>query len=275
MRHVIAHFHTYKNSGSSFDELLQANFGDAHIGFDGPFPFSFFNQQELIKVVNRHPDGVAFSSHQIRLPVPTSLDCKVLAAVFVRHPILRIRSIYGYAQKLSPELQDSEGKNQSHRVEALAIENSFEEWILALRAKKSVHHLSNAQTQIFAGVYGAAGLQRFQEKPSDSVHLISDFEQAKRNLAAVPLLARTEYYDEDTARFPDILATYGIDFELKALAPANVTTPYADLSVDDRVEKVLGELSEETRSWLIHANTQDLALYDYATGLLQLGTGSA
>ena len=73
-RSVIVHYHTFKNSGTSFDELLTANYQDAHLCFDGPFPYTLFNQQELLKVIRRNPNKIAFSSHSIRLPVPTDLE---------------------------------------------------------------------------------------------------------------------------------------------------------------------------------------------------------
>ena len=98
-RSVIVHYHTFKNSGTSFDELLTANYQDAHLCFDGPFPYTLFNQQELLKVIRRNPNKIAFSSHSIRLPVPTDLEHNAIAALFVRHPILRIRSVYGFEMR--------------------------------------------------------------------------------------------------------------------------------------------------------------------------------
>ena len=72
MRHVICHYHIYKNSGTSFDEILRANYGERHIGFDGPFPYFAISQQELAKIIQRNPKAKAFSSHQTSLPPPCS-----------------------------------------------------------------------------------------------------------------------------------------------------------------------------------------------------------
>ena len=49
MRHVICHYHIYKNSGTTFDHLLARNFGDRHVCFDGPFPYFTIGQKELAK----------------------------------------------------------------------------------------------------------------------------------------------------------------------------------------------------------------------------------
>ena len=109
-RSVIVHYHTFKNSGTSFDELLTANYQDAHLCFDGPFPYTLFNQQELLKVIRRNPNKIAFSSHSIRLPVPTDLEHNAIAALFVRHPMLRIRSVYGFEMRSAEAAEKIKGE---------------------------------------------------------------------------------------------------------------------------------------------------------------------
>ncbi len=96
MRTVICHYHIYKNSGTSFDLLLEQNFGDRHICFDGPFPFFIIDQEQLTRVIERKRGVIALSSHQIQLPVPVSLDFLVLPVVFIRHLMLRVQSIYKF-----------------------------------------------------------------------------------------------------------------------------------------------------------------------------------
>jgi len=251
-RSVIAHFHTYKNSGTSFDELLSENFGDNHLLFDGPFPYSIINQEELNRIVRRHPSHIAFSSHSIRLPVPTNLWSNVLAAVFIRHPILRARSVYGFETRNS---DDSE-----------VID--FNTWISTQRKAKSIHLLSNSQTQMFSGVYGHVGLHKDFTHKKLGDWRESDLCQAKRNLKCVPLLARTEYFDKDVEQFCSILAKHEIEFKFTKKEAANVSNPNAEKSTEDRLQLVKAEVSEENYRWLKYANQLDQALYDYAGELL-------
>jgi len=268
MRHVIAHFHTYKNSGSSFDALLQENYGEDHIAFDGPFPYMTINQPELVKVIRRHPTIKAVSSHQIRLPVPTNLWVNVLAAVFVRHPLLRIRSIYSYGRKRSEEDPAFAEKNIDG-VSGLASDTEFDDWIRAQREQGLLNHISNAQTQIFSGVYLQSGMHKEAAPNSNKTHMISDLNQAKRNLECVPLLARTEHYNEDVARFTGILADYGIEFSMFDMHVVNSSTGHQELSIEDRIRAVEESLSAESLDWLKLANRQDFALYEHATQIIE------
>lgn len=276
-RVVIAHYHTFKNSGTSFDELLTANYGDAHLCFDGPFAYTNFSQPELVKIVRRHPEVLAFSSHSIRLPVPTDLWTTILAAVFVRHPILRIRSAYGFEMKSWRSKQQVNNAPTS-KLLAKTFDKfltqqapdapSFDDWINSQREAKDLHLLSNSQTQLFSGVYGSVGLSSLAYPRGKESFRISDLEQAKRNLRTVPLLARTENFERDVQRFPAILQGYGIEFEYRALPAANVTHPIANESLETRLKYVRDEVSGENWAWLLQANTQDQQLYDFAGSLV-------
>ncbi|MFN2286997.1 MAG: hypothetical protein ABR578_01555 [Chromatocurvus sp.] len=95
-RTVICHHHIFKNSGTTFDHLLQENYGEEFLEFDGPFRFSKISQDELLKVAT-NSSASAISCHQINLPVPTSVEVAFLPVVFIRHPLLRLRSIHCFS----------------------------------------------------------------------------------------------------------------------------------------------------------------------------------
>ena len=151
MRTVICHYHIYKNSGTSFDKLLSENYGEKHICFDGPFPFFTIDQEQLAKIIERKSDCFAFSSHQIQLPIPASLDIRVLPVVFIRHPLLRVFSIYKFKR------QCFDGSTTSK----IAQDSSFDEWVnYCFSNKQEITHISNAQTQKLGAVYGKKTLMR-------------------------------------------------------------------------------------------------------------------
>lgn len=254
MRTVICHYHIYKNSGTTFDGILARNFGQKHICFDGPFPYFTINQKELSKVILRNRSVVAFSSHQIVLPVPPSLEFNVLAAVFVRHPILRIRSIYKFKG------QEQDGTETSR----LAGELDFEAWCAhGLGHQQELVHVSNAQTKLLGGSVGEPSLAKRGPKC-----MIYDLEQAKRNLGSVALLARTECFSEDVERFVDVMAEHGIEFAIGDTSPRNVTTESIGMSLEERLGEVEAELTPTTWDALRAANQQDLALYDWVCAKL-------
>lgn len=250
MRTIICHYHIYKNSGTTFDALLARNFGERHLCFDGPFPFFSINQQELLKIVQRHPAAVAFSSHQITLPVPSAVGLDILPVVFVRHPLLRIFSIYQFKRA------EKDGTETSRNAEAM----EFDEWVRhSLEHRQEVTQVSNAQTRMLGAVYGESA---FAQRVATG--MLYDSRQALRNLRTVDLLARTEHFDADVRRFPAILAEHGIDFTVDDTTPLNVTASAPGTSTAERLARLKDALSGSTYQALCDANAQDLALYAYA-----------
>lgn len=256
MRTVICHYHIFKNSGTSFDEQLTANYGDAHCTFDGPFRYSKINQDELFKIINNHKHCVAFSSHQINLPVPTSLDFCVEPVVFVRHPLLRIRSIYQFGKK-SPS---------SSPVGDLSLNLDFADWVHeCMKTPTSVAAISNAQARLLSSVYNRLGIQR----RSPEGGMLCDLNQALRNLSQVNLVGRTEYFESDVGRFTEILARSGIDFSFHRKSATNVTSRDIALPLDARLDNVREEVGDETYDLLESINEQDLYLFNHVSERVQ------
>lgn len=255
MRAVICHYHIYKNSGTSFDKILTENYGEKHICFDGPFPFFTIDQEQLSRVVERKPEIIAFSSHQIQLPVPASLDFIVLPVVFVRHPLLRILSIYKFKN------QTFDGTTTSKAAQ----EMSFDEWVsYCFSDRLEITHISNAQTRLLGGAYRQRPLVR-----RTSIGMEYDINQAMRNIENVELLARTEYFNDDIDKFSKILEKYNVDFNFYDIDPQNVTSNDLQVSIDERVLNIKNLLSQSNFDRLILANDQDLNLYEHATRLIE------
>lgn len=248
MRTVICHYHIYKNSGTSFDTLLTENYGDRHICFDGPFPFFKIDQEQLAQIIDRKEKVVAFSSHQIHLPVPVSLDFNVLPVIFVRHPLLRILSIYKFKKN----------ENDGTVISNAAQEMDFDEWIgFCFSDRQEIMHISNSQTRFLGNAYCQKPLMR----RSRSV-IEFDIQQAIRNIESVPLLARTEFFGEDVQRFPKILRSYGVEFKFSDIEPQNSTSTNHHKSIEERLDNVKQLLSDKNYQKLLDANEQDLILFD-------------
>ena len=255
MRTVICHYHIYKNSGTSFDSLLARNFGDRHICFDGPFPFFTIDQEQLTRIIDRKDNLVAFSSHQIQLPPPVSLDFLVLPVVFIRHPLLRVLSIYKFKR------QTFDGTSTS----TAAQDMSFEEWIThCFSNRQEITHISNAQTRLLGAAYRQRPLMRRKQYAMEY-----DVYQAARNIENVSLLARTEYFNQDVARFPEILCQYDIEFNFTEAGPQNVTSRNHHKPINERLSKVKQLLSEDNYQKLVDANKQDWFLFDLASNLIE------
>jgi len=251
MRTVICHYHIYKNSGTSFDSLLSKNYGERHICMDGPFPYFIIDQEQLGRVIERNSKVIAFSSHQFQLPVPVSLDFQVLPVVFVRHPLLRIQSIYKFKRQ----------SNDGTITSANAQNMMFDEWIEhCFIDRQEITHISNAQTRLLGSVYRQRPLMR-----RNSHAMEYDINQAIRNIENVQLLARTEYFNQDVGYFPRILKKYGVEFNFKETTPLNVTSNFQNRSISDRVDQVTQSLSDGNYQKLLIANKQDSLLFDYVS----------
>lgn len=254
MRTVICHYHIYKNSGTSFDAALHQVFGAAHLSFDGPFPYFGIDRTQLDRIICRNPAGRAFSSHQIRLPAPASLDYRVLAATFLRNPFLRVASIWRFKRRHEDGTRTSE----------LARRMDFAEWLdHALSDPQEITHVSNAQTRIL----GEDGTGRVLMRRGAG-RMGYDLEQARANLRNVALLGRTDHYEADLARMTRRLSAEGIDFSPLAPQRLNVTEAPAG-PPEDRVRALLSELPEALAARFVAANDQDVALYDHASRLIE------
>ena len=254
-RNVICHYHIFKNSGTTFDELLKHNYAERHVSFDGPFPYFVIEQNQFESIIMRSSNTIAFSSHQIRLPVPTSLDFVALPVIFIRHPLLRARSIYKFKGKTDDNTPMSK----------IARSMSFDQWVIhCLSDAQLIRQISNAQTGFLSGVY-----QWKRQSRRTTNEMEFDIHQAMRNIENVPLLGRTEYFDNDIKRFPEILAQYDIEFKIPKVKPQNVTSPDLDKPLVDRLEQARSSLSEENYDKLMAANSQDLFLFEHVSKTIE------
>lgn len=254
MRKVVCHYHIYKNSGTSFDAALAQCFGPRHLSFDGPFPYFTIDRTQLDRIIQRNPDAVAFSSHQIRLPVPTSLDYRVLAAVFLRNPYLRVASIYRFKRATA------DGTRTSDLARAL----SFPDWLdHALGDPQEMTHVSNAQTRML----GEDGCGRVLMR-RDAGRMTYDLDRALANLATVALLGRTESYDDDLLRIARRLSREGIAFDPPPPQRLNATDMSGG-SPEQRVAAIFAGLPDALADRLRAANAQDEALCAAAGRLVE------
>jgi hypothetical protein len=99
MRLVLLHYHIFKNAGSTIEEILEHSFGDRFAkhetaGWDG-----LISNTDMLEFLNARSSLRAFSSHQIRHPLPQVPGYLFFDICFLRDPIDRIRSIYFYFRR--------------------------------------------------------------------------------------------------------------------------------------------------------------------------------
>ena len=162
-------------------------------------------------IIDHHPEIRALSSHQIYLPAPSSITYRAIPVVFIRHPLLRIRSVFLFEQR-----QIAASENHSYQ-EPL---DQFEKWISErLQGHKNTLQLNNLQTSMLAR---SARTLPIGEKRSGRV--VYDLQLAINNLSVVPCVGRTEQFENDVKGFEDILADYQHPFKYTAVNAENVTS---------------------------------------------------
>ena len=257
-RVVICHYHIFKNAGTTFEKVLDDNYGDQHLKFDGPFSYFNITQDQLVNIIDRNPGKCAFPSHQIHIPAPTATNFTVVPVVFLRHPILRIRSIFLFGQK-SQQLDDDGSQVE---IDPLA---GFADWVQAAMQDRDQHlALSNAQTNMLCRQYNQAPRLR-----DTGGRLAYDLYTAIRNIESIPCLGRTEHFDRDTASFAATLKRFGIDFQYTPTKPQNASSSEAQLPMEQQLENLRSRLTPDLWQALLDINDQDLELYEVGSALVE------
>lgn len=259
-RAVICHYHIFKNSGTTFEGVLDDNFGEGHLRFDGPFSYFNITQDQLCNILERNPETKACSSHQIHLPAPSSVDFQAIPVVFLRHPLLRIRSIYLFNTRDQRDEDD-----QRDPLEG------FEAWLTdMLSSHNSRLLLSNAQTNMICRPYNQG-----PRSANRGGRLHYDLHTAVNNLNNVPCLGRTEHFDEDVKGFEATLNDYGIDFSYTPRDPENVSSSDFRQPVEEQLSTLQSALSASNWETLQFLNDQDLELYELGCRLVELRASGA
>jgi hypothetical protein len=99
MRLVILHYHIFKNAGSTIEDILDHSFGERFARLDTPAGEGLISNPDLLRFFDARPSLRAFSSHQVRHPLPEAPGYLFFDICFLRDPIDRIRSIYTYFRR--------------------------------------------------------------------------------------------------------------------------------------------------------------------------------
>jgi len=241
---ILIHYHIFKNAGTSFDHALEKAFGSAWTSFEGTHAEDIKSAADLREFLSTRPDISAVSSHLARppLPFPNSLP-----VVFIRHPILRAKSVYDFMRKDSSQPQ--------HHI---AKENSLSHFISEMLNKKDfgvvlknyqVIHLSDAS-------FRNESIQRVQAHPEDLV-------QAQKLLFNWPAFGIVEFYEKSLEIFNNRYKTFLAESVLESHL-LNSSRPASNLAltVHQQLLIIRDSIGPDLYQSLEEANQYDLRLYD-------------
>lgn len=160
VRFVILHYHFFKNAGTTIETMLDRSFGEGASLLDTDDPNGILSESVLLSHLKSNPHIKAVSSHQLRHPVPAAQGFLFFDLCFLRDPLDRIRSIYGYLR---------EKPRTGEPVSDLAANCSLAEFLPRL-IEKMPQQVNDVQVNLLAnaGCYygppGQADLDRAVER---------------------------------------------------------------------------------------------------------------
>ncbi|MBJ7608243.1 MAG: sulfotransferase family 2 domain-containing protein [Candidatus Dormibacteraeota bacterium] len=249
-RHVLVHYHIFKNAGTSIDVCLQRSFGNRWASYEkakGDYWTDSTNltTSDMLQRFAEQADLRAISSHMARWPPPTTDEIQAHPIVFLRHPIDRVGSVYTYRRKIrGPEAVDR----------TLA---EYVDWLL--------------------GPDGNIAVRSFQTLfLSDDTHIVNDggpksevnpnhYKQAVLRLEGLPVFGLVEHFGESVQRMQAWLTPFVPELDLQSI-PANESEGRATLMAQ-RIRDLADALGQERYDRLVRANEADFDLFEHASRL--------
>jgi hypothetical protein len=242
-RHVIVHFHMFKNGGSTIEAILEREFRGRFATVHGSHASSSLDDDDIASFISAHPKVAALSSHHLRYPLPSIRRTVLFDCCFLRHPLDRLQSVYSYLRAEPPEL------GAEDPILVLAQAMGPREFVMRL-IDESPHFVSNPQTLLIA----TAG--EFT-RPLDEADLARAIDSLRR--MAVPGLVNM--FDESLVAAEHFLGPAFPSLRLHYLAQ-NVSRPVRNL--DRRLEELRILWGPDVYQELLRLNRLDLELCAYA-----------
>lgn len=237
---LLLHYHLFKNAGTSVDAMLSANFSERWVEQEFPIEKGKSNADLVAAFIAERPGIAALSSHTALMPVPAIAGREIFPIVFVRHPMLRLRSAYTFEKK---QEADSFGAK-------LAKTTDFAGYVRALLALPGPNQARNFQS---------ARLAQFE-----SDHSIPPLDRARAAWSALPFIGLVEQYDKSIERLTALLRPALPGFE-PLIVRKNMTSR-EELSADAQLQRLREELGDDLYRELGAANADDLVIYRLVGG---------
>jgi len=172
VRHVIVHYHIFKNAGTTLHSILERNFGSQFAAIESEHPDDVVSNESFLRFLEDHPDIAAVSSHNLRLPKPENDSFAFYDIVYLRHPLTRLLSMYVFYRR-----SDNTADPLAVEAKKLKIADFFRSLI-----DKYPQHAMNAQVGYLAN--GGTGIP---------IH--SDLKKAELIANQAAILGVTDLFD--------------------------------------------------------------------------------
>ena len=238
-RNVIVHYHLFKNAGTSIDRLLNKNFAEKWVSFDGNTAGNIISCKELEKTISENTDAVAFSSHQIVPPLP-EIAGSVFPVVFLRDPLDRVKSAYLFEWQKQLGLENPKG--------------SLKEYVTEKFKNKRSSAVDDFQTMRLSNIQK----NRFGSSQASDETIL---EQAFEFISSLSFIGIVDRFDLSVEFLEDYLKPAFPQFKSSNIA-AN-TLQDITLSLEKKKADIHAELGDELFEMIVSRNAMDEKLYQY------------
>jgi len=240
-RAVLVHYHLFKNGGTSIERLLRDAFGEGWASWDRPEPGASIAGADMQAWIEAHPRIRAVSSHQLVPPLPRG-DFAVVPIVFLREPMLRVRSAWRFEWQKQLGLDEPKGSLAEY------IESKFVHARVSVIANFHVSRLANVDYEDARAVPGR-----------DDEELVA---AACRFVDTLPFVGLVDRFAESLAllgaasreRFPDLEVR---EYRENVLESGGGT-------IEERIGRLRVDLGDELFGELERRNALDRRLYAHA-----------
>ena len=239
-RIVIAHAHIFKNAGTTIDWILQRNFGKKFLD-DRNDQLIRSDTEYVAKLLSKNKRLKAFSSHSLPLPIQrvTGIDLQVM--YMLRHPLLRVRSVY-----------DFERKQKADTPGAIYAKNAtFREYVSWRMLPETNATIRDMQTR-FITKNSALGNGLGQR----------NLQVAKEYVELSPLAGVVEKFDQSMVLFESHFQKLG--FKFNPIYIKQNTTEKKSQDNESKLLQLRSDLGDDLYDILLENNQLDLALYEFA-----------
>lgn len=244
-RHLIVHYHFFKNAGSTVETALARNFTDRFAIVDVPGYDKRIRAEQFTTFVNANPIMSAISSHQLSLPAPHVPGVQMHEILILRNPLDRFRSMYAF-YKRAAENDDP----LTHFAKCMPTQQFFHHVI-----NNFPNLISNPQLNLIANGGGKI--------PDDS-----DLPRAKLMLQKIDVVGVVEMFDKCAVTAEYSLRRFFPHFDF-SYVPENVT-PNRAPGLNARLEDFIALCGGPLYRKLEELNRLDTELIKAAEAELQL-----
>jgi hypothetical protein len=249
MRHIVLHYHIYKNAGSSIDSILRYNFRDSCGSIEGNYPWDTLDSATILRFAQENPNLKVISSHQARLPQPVDSNIIFYPLIFLRHPIDRIGSVYSFERR--------EPLNSRNPGAKIARENDLAGYVKWRLSHGAV--IKNFQTIFLSG----------REKDMRTATATkAELDIAQERIKNLDFFGIVELFEDSMLKMKHFLTQRFGNINTPVISIENKSCDRKS-SIEERIREIQLTLGIDLYTELLEKNALDLELYNNALSLFQ------